>query len=72
VLYIHIFVETMMSCVAKPLTPALPFFLPCSYGELPTEFTKEICPGLEFDANGLPKMSPDGSPFGGNEDCRIM
>jgi hypothetical protein len=47
-------------------------FLPYRYGELPTEFTKEICPGLEFDANGLPKMSPDGNPFGGNEDCRIM
>jgi hypothetical protein len=42
------------------------------YGELPTEFTKEICPGLEFDANGLPKMSPDGNPFGGDEECRIM
>jgi hypothetical protein len=43
------------------------------YGELPTEFTKEICPGLEFDANGLPKMAPgDGNPFGGDEECRIM
>jgi hypothetical protein len=53
-------------------TNARPPIFSYRYGELPTEFTKEICPGLEFDANGLPKMSPDGNPFGGDEECRIM
>lgn len=44
------------------------------YGQPPAEIIREIAPGLELDANGLPKF--DGvegmPPFPQGEDCRIM
>jgi peroxin-19 len=41
------------------------------YGQPPSDIIREIAPGLELDANGLPKMN--GVPGGGDGDeCRIM
>jgi len=41
------------------------------YGQPPPEIIKEIAPGLELDADGMPKMNE--MPFGGgDEECRIM
>jgi hypothetical protein len=52
--------------------PSDTFAFALRYGELPAEFTKEVAPGLEFDANGMPKISTDGNPFAENEECRVM
>lgn len=44
------------------------------YGQPPQEIINEIAPGLELDEDGMPKMNPLESMFGGggNEECRIM
>lgn len=42
------------------------------YGQPPEEIIKEIAPGMELDANGLPKFDGTGLPFPENEECRVM
>jgi len=42
------------------------------FGQPPREIIQEIAPGLELDANGLPKLEGSGLPFGTNEECRVM
>lgn len=46
------------------------------FGQPPPEIVKDIAPGLEFDADGLPKMDgAAGLPFpgaGGDEECLVM
>lgn len=42
------------------------------YGQPPEEIIKEIAPGMELDANGLPKVDGSGLPFSENEECRVM
>jgi peroxin-19 len=46
------------------------------YGQPPAEIIQEIAPGIELDADGVPKMgdstTDDGIPNIGQEDCRIM
>jgi peroxin-19 len=42
------------------------------YGQPPQEIIREIAPGIELDADGIPKMDDTGLPLSGNEECRIM
>jgi peroxin-19 len=43
------------------------------YGQPPAEIIHEIAPGMELDANGLPKLNGAVPPFGAgeNDECRI-
>ncbi|CAB9498737.1 Peroxisome biogenesis protein 19 [Seminavis robusta] len=43
------------------------------FGQPPVEIVQDIAPGLEFDAEGVPKMESAMPPFlAGDEECRIM
>jgi Pex19 protein family len=45
------------------------------YGQPPAEIIHEIAPGMELDANGLPKLNGPVPPFatgGENDECSIM
>jgi hypothetical protein len=48
------------------------------FGQPPLEIVQEIAPGLELDADGVPKLDGmNGGPLppflaGGDDECRIM
>jgi peroxin-19 len=42
------------------------------YGQPPSEIIQEIAPGIELDAEGMPKIDGSGLPFPPNEECCIM
>jgi peroxin-19 len=45
------------------------------YGQPPSDIIREIAPGLELDANGLPKLNdslPSMPGGGGGDECRVM
>lgn len=44
------------------------------FGQPPAEIIKDIAPGIELDANGMPKLDESGIPFlgEGQEECRVM
>jgi peroxin-19 len=41
------------------------------YGQPPTEIIQEIAPGIELDAEGMPKLDGSNLPFPPNEECCI-
>lgn len=43
------------------------------FGQPPPEIIKDIAPGLELDADGVPRLDTmGGMPFNGDEECRVM